>query len=239
MGKNAPARRLDVVLAREPVERFLSWIKHVRAEGASPPEWARVTLAEALRLYRDERLHNPAALMSGSTSASNRFIHHGLFDQLATLASYECVEPAPAVDSSAAAAAGCARVVPYVFDEGVEDSDALCSVSSMRRMAMRNVRAADVVLTTDIVDGFRYVAHVHMDFIPWYASVRAHVERINHVVDSDWMALGARENEWLRGWLADEIDVVARARRIAASQYRPAVDCYVAARHNPRTDVVW
>ena len=210
IGDDAPLRRFNIVVVREPVSRVVSFFNYLIAE----KRLNRTTLGPGAldKLVEDysriRSLGDLDRLRGNHAPMSLRLMHHILTDQLAYLASYRCVASSPDTNPF-----NCTRPNR---DEGE------CSVASMKALALANLRLADAVVLTSNMAALQPILRYHLRFIPVKGTPLSHV---NRALGRAKLTVNSRSRAMLEEWLRDETDVYHEAERISAEQFALATRC--------------
>jgi len=238
---DSPRRRVDTVLMRSPVSRFVSQVNFYNVtfcigragmHDKGRPECAAFrssTLEKLLIGYRGVRLDQPALLLhrTNRTSPVHWLIHWMLHLQLSALAGFECWSVPPAythrlpIDWRAYYPPD--RAVAYGYAETL-GATASCTVLKMKADALAHLRQVDIISTgSNGLDSFVQQTRFHTDFVP------AHVSAIpeKNIGRSDYKTRMTTPLvlQWLGEWLADEIDVYNTAVQLEADKLRMAKAC--------------
>jgi hypothetical protein len=142
-----------VLAIREPIARFTSYINYLKRHRRAPAEWMDTRNFDAILWpyvnYTGQRIKTTSTQLP----VSFELIRAGITDQLSLLASYKCVFP-----TSESNPFGCALR---------QSEDEMCSMANMKRMAMDNVRKADMIVDANEFDvGLTTQAAFHLPFAP-------------------------------------------------------------------------
>ena len=219
LNSDRTVRLFSVILMRNPIARFLSYLNYIKQEERAPLDWHEKSMDDLIAEYHmfqssnasleptaPFNKYNPIAQVfwkRRSLSTGNHFIHHALTEQLASVAGYQCALTSPDTNFN-----NCQS--PDYSENGA------CSLHNMKVLAFENLQRADAVILDTDLSMFISMAKFHWAFTPKHVRHEL-VNAARNTYDKADM-INATSLGYLKSWLADELEVYEFAKQQSRRQ---------------------